>query len=186
MPSLENHLQTCDGADDHMNEELLVQPVTTGPTSEDNGQVGHRKERCTEYPMTVPEKMNQNLTNIQLGTDGPGPSRPNGTGKESGPIAVNTDNFGPWTTASNRRRKPKLTKPKHRITHYKGNRFEVLQERQTQLEILNAPRENVSLNVEAINEVLGRVTNDKAQGSAEKQVDNKQAMELDQVQSNTA
>ncbi|KAL7165460.1 hypothetical protein ACSBR2_041194 [Camellia fascicularis] len=64
------------------------------------------KEKCTEYPMIVPKKMNQNKVSTHVDTNGAELSKSREPEREDGLNENNAEGFGPWTTAPSRRRVP--------------------------------------------------------------------------------
>ncbi|XP_028058649.1 uncharacterized protein LOC114262488 [Camellia sinensis] len=90
------------------------------------GRVGHRKEKCPEYPVILSEKMMQNVTVKTPGLDsGLGSSRPTGNQNKEACTEEEKSGYGPWTIAPSRR-KFQQGKHKSKAQLYKGNRFEVL------------------------------------------------------------
>ncbi|KAI7994901.1 hypothetical protein LOK49_LG11G01194 [Camellia lanceoleosa] len=69
------------------------------------GRVGHRKEKCPEYPVISSEKMMQNVTVNTPGLDpGPGLSRPTGNKNKEVCPEEKKSGYGPWTIAPSRRK----------------------------------------------------------------------------------
>ncbi|KAI7979724.1 hypothetical protein LOK49_Contig267G00002 [Camellia lanceoleosa] len=90
------------------------------------GRVGHRKDRCPEYPVMSSEKMKPNVTVNTPGLNaGPGSSRPTDNKNKAVCTEEEKSGYGPWTIAPSRR-KFQQHKHKPKAQQYKGNRFEVL------------------------------------------------------------
>ncbi|KAI8019915.1 Uncharacterized protein LOK49_LG04G01321 [Camellia lanceoleosa] len=90
------------------------------------GRVGHRKDRCPEYPVMSSEKMKSNVTVNTPGLDSrPGSSRPTDNKNKEVCTKEEKSGYGPWTIAPSRR-KFQQHKHKPKAQQYKGNRFEVL------------------------------------------------------------
>ncbi|KAI7993248.1 hypothetical protein LOK49_LG11G01583 [Camellia lanceoleosa] len=90
------------------------------------GRVGHRKDKCPEYPVMSSEKMKPNVTVNTPGLDsGPGSSRPTDNKNKEVCTEEEKSGYGPWTIAPSRR-KFQQHKHKSKAQQYKGNRFEVL------------------------------------------------------------
>ncbi|XP_028115237.1 uncharacterized protein LOC114313094 [Camellia sinensis] len=91
------------------------------------GRVGHRKEKCTEYPVIQPEKTMQDMTVTHPDSgNGSGTSKPTGQKNEVGFNLDEKLGYGLWTIAPSRR-KFQQGKQKHKAHYQKSNIFKVLQ-----------------------------------------------------------
>ncbi|KAI8025911.1 hypothetical protein LOK49_LG02G03518 [Camellia lanceoleosa] len=87
------------------------------------GRVGHRKEKCFEFPMMQLEKTTQNVTvNTSDVYTGPGPSKTTGPKKNEVCIEAENGGYGPWTLVTTKR-KFQQGKSKLKAHSYKSNRF---------------------------------------------------------------
>ncbi|KAL7184074.1 hypothetical protein ACSBR2_026279 [Camellia fascicularis] len=104
------------------------------------GRVGHRKEKCFEFPVMQPEKTTQNVTVSQSDTDtGPGTSKPTGPKMKEVCTEAETGGYGPWTLVTTKR-KFQQGKLKQKAHSYKSNRFAGLQMDQDQGETSGDPK----------------------------------------------
>ncbi|KAL7253811.1 hypothetical protein ACSBR1_008201 [Camellia fascicularis] len=102
------------------------------------GRVGHRKEKCPDFPMIQPEKTIPNMTVTQPGTEvGSREKQPDGQVNKELSMEPETHGYGPWTLVTTRRKHQHgKQKQKHHV--YKSNRFESLQTKQDQGETSKA------------------------------------------------
>ncbi|XP_028120276.1 uncharacterized protein LOC114317724 [Camellia sinensis] len=87
------------------------------------GRVGHRKEKCFEFPMMQPGKTTQNVTvNPSNADTEPGPSKTTRPKKKEVCIEAENGGYGPWTLVTTKR-KFQQGKSKPKAHSYKSNRF---------------------------------------------------------------
>ncbi|KAI8019435.1 hypothetical protein LOK49_LG04G03758 [Camellia lanceoleosa] len=86
-------------------------------------RVGHRKEKCFEFPMMQPEKTTQNVTvNTSDADTGLGTSKTTGPKKKEVCTEAENGGYGPWTLVTTKR-KFQQGKSKPKAHSYKSNRF---------------------------------------------------------------